>query len=132
MIMKAVRFLLIVIVILMSSVSVLAQFNQPADTEYHFRSTSSFSGSGSHLPIAAQSGVVMVSSLAEDDSPIGITQSGPRKAKKGGDPFGGETIDDVDNPQQPGTPIGNGICVLLMMAAGYAEYRRRKLQNVTD
>ena len=42
------------------------------------------------------------------------------------DPFGGETIGDTENPLQPGTPIGDGILPLLLMAAGYALWIRRR------
>lgn len=42
------------------------------------------------------------------------------------DPFGGETIDDTENPLQPGTPIGDGVLPLLLMAAGYALWIRRR------
>lgn len=42
------------------------------------------------------------------------------------DPFGGETIDDVDNPLQPGTPVGDGTWFLLIMACGYMLYIVRK------
>ena len=42
------------------------------------------------------------------------------------DPFGGETIDDVDNPLHPGTPVGDGTWFLLIMACGYMLYNVRK------
>lgn len=117
--MKTLRYLLVALVIALASVSAKAQFNQPVDTEYHFRSTSSYGSSGSSLPIAAQSGVVVGSATPDDNVPQYASGNGPRRSRP-------------DDWQEPGLPIGNGICVLLMMAAGYAEYRRRKLQNVTD
>ena len=42
------------------------------------------------------------------------------------DPFGGETIDDVNNPQQPGTPLPDGTWLLLLMASAYMLYIARK------
>ena len=43
-----------------------------------------------------------------------------------GDPFGDETIDDIDNPLHPGSPIGDGLLPLLLMAAGGALWIRRR------
>lgn len=61
-----------------------------------------------------------------------ITGAGPalvsRPRREGEyDPFGGETIGDVDNPMQPGSPVGEGLWLLLLMAAGYGLRMRQRL-----
>ncbi len=86
---------------------------------YSFHSTSSLTGSGSRLPSAAIDGVRMTGS-----SPF--HPSSRNNSPMDDDPFGGETIDDTENPLQPGTPIGDGILPLLLMAAGYALWIRRR------
>lgn len=125
----------------MASVSAHAQFTQinslkgsstfgQEERQYHFRSTSSYSYSGSSLPLAAQTGVVVGSTTPGDNSPTGTSGSGARRSKMDDDPFGGETIGDVNNPQQPGTPLGDGMWVLLMMAGAYVVCRKRKREVI--
>ena len=94
------------------------QGSSPAPS-YSFRSTSSLIGSGSRLPSAANDGVRMTGS-----SPFHPSSRGNSPMED--DPFGGETIGDTENPLQPGTPIGDGILPLLLMAAGYALWIRRR------
>lgn len=108
-IMKAMRYLLSVIVIL--SVTTLGAQNLSQYPAIQMQSTSSMVSSGSTLPQAAITGV-----YTTYDSPTG----GPRRSKKEVDPFGEETIGDVTNPQQPGTPIGDGTWILMFLAVGYA------------
>lgn len=110
-----------------SSVQAQAPFIQDVElAQYKFHSTSAMAGSGSSLPIAARNGMTFSSTPDDNSSAL----SGRRRIGGSGSGTGGNEAEENDDPQE--TPIGNGICVLLMMAAGYAEYRRRKLQNVTD
>jgi hypothetical protein len=84
-----------------------------------FRSTSSLALSGTALPMASATGTTLA-----------IWSSGPLREE---DPFGGETIDDIDNPLEPGSPIGDTPWVLfLILAAGYAFRKREKLKIKND
>ena len=86
------------------------------------QSTSVVPPSGSSLPQAASTGVVLSDGTHYN--------SGPRRAKMDDNPFGGETIGDVSNPEQPGSPIGDGMWAMMLIAfgyAGYMVYRRRKV-----
>ncbi len=41
-----------------------------------------------------------------------------RRQIESNDPFGGATIDDVDNPKEPGLPIGDvPVCFFLILSA---------------
>ena len=73
--------------------------------------------SGSALPLAAATGV-----STTDESPSN-SNNGPKRSKKE-DPFGGETIGGTTNPQQPGTPIGDALLPLMLMALLYVLFRR--------
>ncbi len=86
---------------------------------YTFRSTSPLSGSGSLSPSTSVGGVSMSGSRHAFPSSRG---NSPME----GDPFGDETIDDINNPQHPGSPIGDGLLPLLLMAAGGALWIRRR------
>ena len=86
---------------------------------YSFHSTSCMTGSGSRLPSAAIDGVRMSGS-----SPLPLSSRGYSPMED--DPFGGETIGGTENPLQPGAPIGSGLLPLLLMAAGYALWMRRR------
>lgn len=78
-----------------------------------FRSTSSMPLSGSALPMAAATGTT-----------VAIWGSGPLR---GENPFGDETIDDVVNPNEPGTPIGDTPWILFgLMLGAYAIVKRRR------
>ena len=143
--MKALQYLLMVMVVAIVSVTAQAQptaqfknsQNQAAfstqyvpTTHYVAKSTSTLMESGSKLPIAARNGLTIGANTPDDNTPSGGVGS-PRRAKKD-DPFGGETIEGTGDPQEPGTPIGDGVWVLLMMTAGYVGWmmlrRRRILQ----
>lgn len=86
-------------------------------------STTTFRFGGSTLPMAAVSGVT----TADDVHPT-RRMSGPRRDPF--DPFGGETIDDTSNPDEPGIPVGSGLWLLIMLAIGYgAYYAARRREN---
>ena len=123
--MKALRYLLIVgVVMALSTMTMQARGN--ADSPMiEMQSTSVVPPSGSSLPQAASTGVVLSDGT--------LYSSGPRRAKMDENPFGDQTIDDVNNPEQPGSPIGDGLWALMLMAfgyAGYMVYRRRKVAEV--
>ena len=116
--MKAMRYLLSVIVIL-SAMTLQAQ-----DWSHYpvaqMQSTSMMATSGSSLPQAAVTGT-----STTNDSPV----FGPRRMKFDDDPFGGQTIDNVDNPSHPGAPLPDGTWLLLALAALAALYQRRKAMH---
>ncbi len=113
--MKAMRYLLSVIVIV-SAITLQAQdlVHYPM-AQMH--STSVMAASGSSLPQAAVTGAYTTS-----DAP----SSGPRRAKFDENPFGGQTINDVQNPSQPGTPLPDGTWALLLFAALFTLWKARK------
>ena len=88
-----------------------------------FQSTSAMQGSGSAYsanPILNSDGTATYSGSA--------SASGPRRAKMD-DPFGGQTIGDVVNPNEPGTPIGDALIPLALLALMYVcvrTFRRRR------
>ena len=126
-VMKTLRYLLIVLVVALASVSAQAQFasgrsqssfNQAQLAQYEFQSTSMMASSGSMLPQAAVDGT----STTTDES-SGVA-SGRRRI--GGNTSGGS--DDRDDPME--NPIGDGMWVLLLLAGGYCAYtvyRKRKV-----
>ena len=86
--------------------------------EAGFQSTSTMSSTGSTLPQAAVSGAY---TTYDSDSPYGATSSrGPKKAKEEGD----TPPADPDGPMED--PIGDAVLPLLLLAAGYSIYLRRK------
>ena len=138
--MKTLRYLLIVSVLLiLPAASVKAEFKSQvlqnrcelASVQYEFQSTSSMKGSGTALPNAAQNGVV-VSGNAPGDNISAGGASGPRRSTMDDDPFGGGDIGDINKPQEPGTPIGDGMWLLLFLAIGYVAFGklRRRWQSV--
>ena len=78
--------------------------------------------SGSTLPMAAVSGTTTTEQTAPNR----------RRAKKEdpdpSDPFGGQTIGGVGNPNEPGTPIGDAAVPMMLMALAWVMVRmiRRK------
>jgi len=138
--MKALRYLLITIVILtVPMVTIMAQHQkqqtqqisgQVQSTSYDFRSTSSMPSSGSTLAISALSGVTLSGNAPGDDTPAdGIGHPGkPRRATMEDDPFGGGDIGDINKPEEPGTPVGDGVWVMMLMAMlfGGVKYLHRK------
>ena len=114
--MKAIKQLLIAI----GLISVLT-VNAQTITEYpvaEMHSTSTLVGSGSTLPNAASSGFIS----ADDNlnSSNINTPRGPRRAKEEGD-------EPPTNPHGPmENPIGDAVLPLLLLAAAYGIYLRRK------
>ena len=119
--MKALRYLLIVVAML-SVLSVSAQmYAQLPEATMH--STSAMVGSGSNLPSAASSGVVVTGEQPGTYSPA-FASSRPRRALDGDD-------EDKTKPGQP-FPIGDAALPLALMAAAYAllrAFRRRQARE---
>ena len=84
--------------------------------------------SGSSLPLAAATGV----STAGNSPSAGF--GGPRRARMEDDadpvdPFGGQTINETQDPLQPGSPLGDALLPMMLMAILFAAFitlRRRK------
>ena len=93
---------------------------QYASIQMH--STSAMAGSGSSLPLAAVDGATTT-----DDAGSPKRVRGMRKVEE--NPFGDETINDISTPQEPGTPIGDGLWYLLCLAAAYALCKRYNMSS---
>lgn len=137
--MNALRYLLIICTLTMAAVTYgQAQFktsenktafeHQVGKAHFEFYSTSTMMESGSRLPIAARNGLTIGANTPDDNTPSGGAR-GPRRGKKDEDPFGGGDIGGIDKPQEPGTPVGEGMWVMMLLAAGYAVYRKRKMMH---
>lgn len=101
--------------------SVTLPMVSPSSGGYQPMTGTTYFSSGSALPMAAASGV----QSAEDINPA-RRMAGPRREVN---PFGGETIDDTETPNEPGTPIGDGLWVLLAFALSYAILSRRRINE---
>lgn len=115
-IMKAIKQLLIAIG-LISVLTISAQ----TITEYpapQMHSTSTMVGSGSTLPNAASSGFISADDNLNSSS--FNTPRGPRRAKEEGD----DTPPDPNGPNE--NPLGDAVLPLLLLAAAYGIYLRRK------
>lgn len=134
MIMKTSKYLLIAIVLMLTALPAVAQYTKvnsvagcttfgQTDRKYQFYSTSTILASDAKLGLAE--GGAFTTGVSTGNP---VKTSAPRRATMEDDPFGGETIEGTGDPQEPGTPIGDGMCVLLLMACGYGVYRRRKMQ----
>ena len=115
--MKALRYLLIAMVVVLASVTAQAEFKQ-VDTEYLFQSTSVMQGSGSSLPNSAVTGA-----STAGDCPAAYAPGRSLRRDVGG---GGTTEDDPDpeDPEEP-FPLGDGMWVMLLLAFGYCAYVTR-------
>ena len=135
--MKAMKFLTIVMVMLMLPLaSSKAQFktsenkqafeHKVATKPYEFQSTSTMAGSGSSLPLSARNGFTVGADSPEDNSSSTGAARGPRRISGSGSSTEGNEAEESHDPQE--TPIGDGMWVMLLMAAGYVGWmmRRRK------
>jgi len=126
--MKALRYLLIVMMLSAASVMFAAAQGLAQQPKAEMHSTSGMVYSGSALPSAATSGAVITGSKLgtyETASTASGSTNGRRKAKKD-DPFGDDTIDDTGNPLEPGSPIGDAGWPLMLLALAYAIYKVRR------
>ena len=128
--MKALRYLLVAIVVMLTAQSVSAQeytrinsvagcttFGQ-TERQYQFHSTSAILAADLNFGLAE--GGAFTEGI-NTGNPV-VTLSGPRR-----DVGGGSGVEDEDEPEDPGEPfpIGDGVWALLLMAAGYLIYRVR-------
>ena len=125
--MKTLRYLLMVMSVLLLTMTAEAQYTQ-VSTEHEWQSTSTMQSSGSALPIAAQNGVMLSGNTPGDDSPAYIPGRKPRRATTEDDPFGGGDIGGIDKPEEPGTPVGDGMWVMMILAAGYGAWMMRRIR----
>ncbi len=135
-IMKTLRYLLVICTLTIAAVAFgQAQFktsenktafeHQVGKAHFEFYSTSTMMESGSRLPLAARNGLTIGANTPDDNTPSGGV-GGPRRAKQDDDPFGGETIGGTSDPLEPGSPVGEGMWVMMLMAVGYAMCRKRR------
>ena len=133
--MKTLRYLLIICTLTMAAVAFgQAQFktrdnktafdNSLNRTHFEFYTTSTMKGSGSSLPLSARNGFKIGANAPDDNTSSGAAYGrGIRRAVGDGD-------DDIpkpgDNESPEATPIGDGVWALLLMAAGYALYCKRR------
>lgn len=130
--MKTLRYLLVISTLTIAVVAFgQAQFktsenktafeHQVGKAHFEFYSTSTMMESGSRLPLAARNGLTIGANTPDDNTPSGGV-SGPRRAKM--DDFDDDDISGTGKPQEPGSPVGEGMWVMMMLAMGYAWYRK--------
>ena len=116
----------IVILLVMALPAVAVEFGNTSQyavaPQASFQSTSTMAGSGSAYTSNP--------TIGDDGTADYGGSSGPnrRKGKKDENPFGDQTIGDVGNPNEPGTPIGDAVLPLILMALAFCGvvYLRRK------
>ena len=114
------KILLVVAIVIVSVVSMDAQYlaEQPSAG---FQSTSAMVVSGSTF----QTGGEFISADMYYDNATGSHRGSARRVGRSGG--GGSTEGGPDDPSNPfQDPIGDGLWVLMAMAAGFALLRRRK------
>ena len=139
--MKALRYLLMICTLTMAATMFgQAQFKtkdnkaafdyQVGKTHFDFYSTSTMKGSGSSLPLSVRNGLTIGAENPDENAAAGILAYGPRRAKM--DDFDDDDISGTSKPQEPGTPVGDGTWVMLLMAMGFAGVtllRRRRVMQ---
>ena len=127
--MKALRYLLVAIVVMMIALPAGAQYSKvnsvtgcttfgQTERQYQFHSTSAILMADTQLGLAEGGAFTTGISTGK---PLSFT--GPRRVGED-DGFEDEGDDSGNLPGEP-FPIGDGLCVLLLMAAGYLIYRVR-------
>lgn len=125
-IMKALRYLLVAIAMVFVSLSAEAQFTKvnhlkgcttfgQEERQFQFNSTSAMLTQEKNLGLAE--GGAFTTGISTG-APLTITR--PRRVDANDDGF-----EDEDEPESPGepNPIGDGVWVLMLLAAGYVIYR---------
>ena len=99
-----------------------AQLNTPMPTLAMSSLNAAMMNSGSALPMAAVSGTTTTEQTAPNRHRAKKEDPDPSN------PFGGQTIGEVGNPNEPGTPIGDAAVPMMLMAMLFAGviYTRRK------
>ena len=126
--MKTMQYLLIVLVAVVLTVPVKAQYTNHGSQQpqAEFRSTSVMMFSGSTLPIAAQTGVVVTGSTPYNSSAY-MPGGGPRKSVGGNG--GWEDEDEPDRPGEP-MPIGNGTWFMVFLALAFAAWHGIRIRMI--
>ncbi|MBO6074873.1 MAG: hypothetical protein J6P74_07065 [Paludibacteraceae bacterium] len=133
--MKTLRYLLIICTLTMAAaMSGQPQFKnsqnqeafstQQVKTTHHAAytyTTATLMESGSSLPMAAKNGLTIGANTPDDNSSLSLMPRPRRVGEDGG--FEDEGEDSEDLPGEP-NPVGDGVWVLLILAAGYAWYRK--------
>ena len=118
--MKALRYLLIVMMVSVASMVFATAQSLAQKPESQMKSTSGMVYSGSTLPSAAADGAVLTGSKLGTYSPADATTGGPRKAKKD---LGGEGDPDEpgagDRPEPYEDPLGDAALPLALIALAY-------------
>ena len=124
--MKALRYLLIVMMLSVASVMFAAAQNLAQQPKAEMKSTSGMMYSGSTLPSAAVSGAVVTGAKLGTYSPAdGVGK--PNKAKKGDWNPGGEPgPDEGDNSEPYEDPLGDAALPLMLLIGAYAVYKVRR------
>ncbi len=120
--MKALRYLLIAMVVVLANVTAQAEFKQ-VDTEYQFQSTSVMQGSGSSLPNSA-----VIGASTAGDCPAAYAPGRSLRRDVGGGTAADD--EDPDAPNEP-YPVGDGMWVMLLLALGYGAYKTRMRRKET-
>ena len=121
--MKALRYLLIVMS--MASVLSVSAQNTAQLPEAQMKSTSVMVGSGSALPQAAATGIVVTGSTPGTYTPAG--KGGPKKIGGSGSGTGGNEAQETDNPWE--TPIGDAVVPLMLLALAFVIFKVRARQR---
>ena len=119
--MKALRYLLIVIMVSVASMVFATAQSLAQRPEAQMKSTSGMVYSGSTLPSAATDGAVLTGSKPGTYSPANASTGGMRKAKRAGEDDGFEDEGDepgAGNPGEP-APLGDAALPLALLALAY-------------
>ena len=120
-IMKALRYLLMVMMLSVASLAFATAQSLAQQPEAHMQSTSGMVYSGSQLPSAAADGAVLTGSPVGTYTPASAGKpSGPRKIG-GGNSGGGDGPTNPDDPWK--TPLGDAAWPLMVLAGVYALMR---------
>jgi hypothetical protein len=117
------RHLIVLLAFLWMLLPEVRAWGEVQSPAYSFRSTSSLQSAGSSLPMAAVTGGGLVG-----DRPAYIGGIRPRMNAGREDGDDDDIFDDenITHTPDPDLPVGDGVLPLLLMAAGYALWIRRR------
>ena len=111
--MKELRYLLIAMVVVLTSVTAQANFTAQAESpKYQFHTTSAMAGSGTTLPNSAVTGTTTTGDMP-------VYASGRNLRRGVGDNDGFEEDENEPQPMEEPQPIGECTWALLLMAMAY-------------
>jgi len=123
--MKALRYLLIVMMLSVASVMFATAQNLAQQPQAEMKSTSGMVYSGSQLPSAAVSGAVTTGSkLGTYETASNAAGPSGRRKIGGGNSGGGSGPTNPDDPWA--TPIGDATLPLMLLIVAYAVYKVRR------